>query len=92
MPGIDYHSNTMTLHPGDTLLIYTDGITEAFNPAQELFSEKRLIEAARGINSLSAGRGVDSIHDAVTRFAAGATQSDDLTLLLLRYKPEPEQE
>lgn len=92
MPGIDYHSNTMMLHPGDTLLIYTDGITEAFNPAQQLFSEQRLIEAARGINSLSASQGVDSIHDAVTRFAAGATQSDDLTLLLVRYKPEPEPE
>lgn len=53
---------------------------------RELFSEERLTRAAEGINSLPASEGVSSIHDAVTRFSAGAPQSDDITLLLLRYK------
>lgn len=86
MPDIAYHSEQVTLGPEDTLLLYTDGVTEAMNPGRELFSESRLTRAARNINALSASEGVAAIHDAVTRFSAGATQSDDLTLLLLRYR------
>ena len=88
MPDIAYHSKHLTLNPGDTLLLYTDGVTEAMNPGLELFSEERLTRAAEGINFLPASEGVSSIHDAVTRFSGGAIQSDDLTLLLLRYKGE----
>jgi len=86
MPDIAYHSEQVTLGPEDTLLLYTDGVTEAMNPGRELFSESRLSQAAQDINALSASDGVAAIHDAVTRFSAGATQSDDITLLLLRYR------
>ncbi|MDY6903512.1 MAG: SpoIIE family protein phosphatase [Thermodesulfobacteriota bacterium] len=86
MPGIDYSARGLTLAPGDTLLLYTDGVTEAFNTGKELFSEERLVNVAAHINSLSANDGVEAVYQAVTHFAGDATQSDDITLLLLRYR------
>lgn len=73
------------LAPGDTLVFYTDGVTEARNAAGELFGDERLVEAARrGARGGEAAIVSRNILDAVTAFTAGAPQTDDLTLVVVQ--------
>jgi len=75
------------LRPGDALFLFSDGITEAFNPEGEEFGTARLetaLEAARGRGAAALVKGILT---ATTEFAAGAEQSDDITLLALVYRP-----
>lgn len=85
-----YHESRVTLAPGDTLLIYTDGVTEAVNQESALFGDERL---AREFGRLAAGD-VDSlvqgIVTAVTTFAAGVPQEDDVTVVGVRRKKKEE--
>jgi sigma-B regulation protein RsbU (phosphoserine phosphatase) len=80
-----YKTGTLTLAPGDTLCCFSDGITEAHNPAKELFGEARLFE------NLAANAGADlatleaRVVGAVDQFIGSAPIADDLTLLLLRW-------
>lgn len=71
------------LAPGDKLLVYSDGVTEAQNEAGEFFGKKRL----RDVLASHAGQGAAGLHDAVqeavAKFTAGAPQSDDVTVLVL---------
>jgi serine phosphatase RsbU (regulator of sigma subunit) len=82
-----YRTSEVTLAPGDSLFLFSDGITEAFSAAGEEFGNARL-EAA-----LEAGRGLDApalvrhLLDEVGAFATGADQSDDITSLALIYNP-----
>ncbi len=77
----------LALAPGDTLLLYTDGVTEALNEAGELYAEARL-EAT--LNRQGGGVPVDSllaaVRDDLRAFAGAAEQSDDITVLALRYQ------
>ncbi len=80
-----YETSTLRLEPGDTLVLYTDGVTEAFDPAQRLFGDERLMETVG--SSIPAVPIVinQDILTAVSDFANGADQSDDITLLTLRF-------
>ena len=71
--------------PGDTILVYTDGVTEAMNEEQELFSEKRLLETVRSFKNGSAKEMVDNILEKVQSFTSGVSQSDDITIMALRW-------
>jgi serine phosphatase RsbU (regulator of sigma subunit) len=71
------------LFPGDTLVLYTDGITESFNPAGEEFGEQRLIEAFRRHRELPAAALITSIVNEVQDFSAGQ-QHDDITLIVAK--------
>jgi sigma-B regulation protein RsbU (phosphoserine phosphatase) len=74
------------LQPGDVLFLYSDGITEAFNPASEEFGTARLeaaLEAARGQGAAGL---VEDVLAATVAFAAGAEQSDDMTVMALVYR------
>jgi serine phosphatase RsbU (regulator of sigma subunit) len=73
------------LCPGDTLAIYTDGVTEAFNDAEEEFGDQRLIEALRRHRKQSAQAMVASIVDEVSRFSPHE-QYDDITLIVAKCK------
>jgi serine phosphatase RsbU (regulator of sigma subunit) len=83
-----YPLETAALAPGETLVALTDGVTEAQNPAGELFGRERAMAAAGG-----AGRApsdvVEALVDAVRAFEAGGEPSDDLTVLAVRRKPRP---
>jgi len=74
------------MNPGDMLILYTDGVTEANNSAQEEFTDPRLLAFINQQEEQTASSIVTKIRDAVHDFAAGAEQSDDLTLLVLRYR------
>ncbi len=77
-------SLTLTLAPGDILLLYSDGLTEAMNPAREQFGEQRLSEALARHARLDAAELTGGLFDEVHAFAAGAPMHDDLTVLALK--------
>lgn len=86
-PTLDITCESMTLVPGDIVVLYTDGVTEAFNHQREAFGDKRLLEGL-GHAGQSAAETVGSLIEAVRNHAAGAPQSDDITVIAVRYAPE----
>jgi serine phosphatase RsbU (regulator of sigma subunit) len=74
-----------TLSPGDTLAIYTDGITEAFNDTEEEFGEERLIDSLRRHRHLPAQGIISAVLDEVRRFSAHE-QHDDITLTIAKCR------
>ena len=85
MPGVQYHCETLVLSPGDSLYLYTDGVTEAMNPAGEVFSEERLEESLSGLAGKNITDILQGMTERVRRFADGAPQSDDITMMVIRY-------
>ncbi|MCX6634703.1 MAG: PP2C family protein-serine/threonine phosphatase, partial [Acidobacteria bacterium] len=86
-PSVAYEQRTLELKPGDLLVVFTDGITEAMNAAEEEFGEQRLAQVVEGARDLPVGDVIRRILDAVDAFAAGEQQYDDLTLVVLRARP-----
>jgi sigma-B regulation protein RsbU (phosphoserine phosphatase) len=84
MPNLPYQQETITLEPGDWIVMFTDGVTEAVNAADEEFEEKRLIEVIRANKDGSASVMKDKILAAVREFSVGQAQGDDITLLSLK--------
>lgn len=84
VPDAPYDQAQVTLCPGDLLVIYTDGFSEAMSPQLEEWGEERLLEAVRSCDSLSPKDAVTKIMQAADAFANGAPQSDDMTLVILR--------
>ncbi len=85
-----FTSTRIQLEPGDTLLLYTDGVTEAENRERELFQEARLKVALCQHQDSPLKEIQDGILGAVEKFTEGANQSDDVTLLLVRYRGSAE--
>lgn len=83
--GATYEVASLDLEKNDILVLYTDGVTEAMNPDFELFSFDRLIACLGQGPTTSAKELVGRMEIAVQEFAAGTPQSDDLTILILRY-------
>lgn len=74
------------LEPEDTLVLYSDGITEAEDIERNLFKSPRLVEALSGMQCVSVEEVQRTVLGAVEAFSRGATQSDDITLLVVRYR------
>ena len=83
MPGLEYRQKTVTLSPGDTLVLYTDGVTEAMSPDNEEFGLKRLREIFAGAPPSDPEAINTAIFQAVGDFAGDTPQSDDITCLTL---------
>lgn len=87
--GIDedlmFHAADVTLAPGDTLFMYTDGVTEAFNDRQEEFAEARLQQALSDHHTGAVSETALTVLDSVKRFAGEVPQSDDIAILALKY-------
>ncbi len=81
-----YQSTSMDLQHGDTLLIYTDGASEAMNPKSEMYGEERLkhLFCALAQRHDSAKAIVDSLKSEIFRFAETAQQHDDLTIVVVK--------
>jgi len=75
------------LSPGDKVIVYSDGVTEAMNPASEFFGKKRLREAIVANAKKSCMELHDGIQEAVKAFIDSAPQADDVTLVVLEYRP-----
>jgi len=83
---IDLQEAERTLQPGDTIVFYTDGVTEAINAEEEAFGERRLIEIVRENSSLPARGIIGKVEEAVVAFAGKEPQFDDITLLVLKVR------
>ena len=86
----EYKEETLFFRPGDTLLLYTDGITEARTADGELFGTARLLSLMAKLQSPTAKEYAEKIDAAVQAFIGEATQYDDITLTVLRYLGRPE--
>ena len=88
-PDLVFEPREIQLESGDTLVLYTDGVTEAFDPDRELFGEERLLEALREV-APSSKEMLERVLASVRTFARGAPQSDDIALLAIRWRPAAE--
>ena len=76
----------LQLKPGETLLVYTDGVTEAMNQAKDLFGEDRLEKAVTGVVDLSPEKIAERVIEQVEGFVLEAERSDDITLLAIQRR------
>ena len=84
LEAVSLADHTITLAPGDVLVAYTDGLTEAFNATQDMFGEERLTRIIHAQTTASAQELLDAMVTQATAFAGGAPQSDDTTILVLQ--------
>ena len=84
VPMAPYSEMRAKLDSGDMLVLYSDGVTEANNPAYEEFGEARLIEVLQRHRQQPAADIVEAVTKALTEFCAGAPQADDITLAVAK--------
>ena len=80
-----YQKGTVQLNPGDTVVTFTDGVTEAENETSDFFDEERVITYLKKNGSRPLDSQVKGLFLEVLKFAGSATQSDDITVLSVRY-------
>ncbi len=83
-----YQTREIKLIPGDMMLIYTDGVTEALDKDLKLFSSDQLLAAVDGSTAVTAEGLVNTILDVVKDYSADVQQADDITVMAIRYKGE----
>jgi len=86
MEDMPYTQSEITLSPNDELFLYTDGVTEADNNEKELFGDPRLLEIVNAMDTPPLDEMTVEIKKEIDKFADGAEQADDITMLALRYK------
>jgi sigma-B regulation protein RsbU (phosphoserine phosphatase) len=84
LPDIEFESRKTRLDVGDTLVLYTDGVTEASNAEQQMFGKERLIQVACAHHTESAKELAKTIDEAVAAFVGDAPQFDDFTLVVAK--------
>ena len=80
-----FEEETVTLLPGDLIVAFSDGVTEAMNPDSEEFTDDRLLACANAHRGRTPQEVLDALLADVHAFCAGATQSDDVTVVMVRY-------
>ena len=80
-----YQSGRIVLKQGETIFLYTDGVTEAMNPEEELFSDERLKQTLARLRESDIKEIVHGVQSEIETFSTGTTQSDDITMLTLRF-------
>ena len=85
LPGVSYEDQSVMLSPGDLLLAYTDGISEAMTEADEEWGEERMFQAAEAVRSLAAEDILRAIFAAADQFTGNAPQHDDMFQHSIRW-------
>jgi sigma-B regulation protein RsbU (phosphoserine phosphatase) len=85
MDDMRYKPQSITISEGDTLYLYTDGVTEATDKTEKLYGEKRLIDVLNRHNSDGIINIINAVRADIRDFAGGAEQADDITMLAMRY-------
>jgi len=80
-----YRSDNTRLGPGDTVFLYTDGVTEAMNPKKELFTQKRLEQSLSMLKGQDLDQMASGIMERIKAFSQGEPQADDITIMILRF-------
>lgn len=88
MEGIRYRQETLELRPGDTIYMYTDGITEATDVHNELYGEERLINIVNSVGNISSRDLCHLVKNDVDQFVGEAPQFDDMTMICIRLMPK----
>ena len=83
---IRFREHEFELRPGDSLFVYTDGVTEATDRDNRLFGEERLVEALNIDPDASPEECIKNVKNSIDEFIGDAEQFDDITMLGLRYK------
>jgi phosphoserine phosphatase RsbU/P len=86
VPEAEFTTTTLQLQPNDTMVLFSDGVTEAMDPEEELYGVPRLRGVLQGKPDMQLDEIQKAILESVENFARGARQADDLTLLLVRYR------
>ena len=86
MSGFEYEGQKIQMSYGETLFLYTDGLTEAENMDKDLFGEQRMMNLLSECGGLRSRQMVEKIKGSVESFVGEAQQSDDLTMLAIRYQ------
>lgn len=84
LPGIDYDEHTLHMRPGDTLVLYSDGVIEASDSDMNMFGRDRLMELVTAHRARSADELARIIDETIDGFVGGAEQFDDFTLVVAR--------
>lgn len=85
MEGLKFREHEFELHPGDSLFVYTDGVTEATNIHNELFGEERLLEALNRDKMAEPQELLKNVKEGIDTFVGEAPQFDDITMLSLKW-------
>jgi sigma-B regulation protein RsbU (phosphoserine phosphatase) len=80
-----YQRQEMILHKGDTLFLYTDGVTEAMNEKGELFGDERLQRVLSTLKGGAVEAVVDGVMNEVKGFSRGAPRSDDIAMVAVKF-------
>ena len=86
IPGARFSNETLSFERGESLVLFSDGVSEAYDPKEDLFGDARLVEQLAREPGGTAAETVDSILGAVRRHAAGAPQSDDVAIVAVRRR------
>jgi sigma-B regulation protein RsbU (phosphoserine phosphatase) len=86
VPEAEYTAVCLKLEPGDTLVLFSDGVTEAMDPDDQLYGVPRLKQVLTGLAECPLEEIQKCVLESVENFARGAHQADDLTLLVVRYR------
>jgi len=86
MPMATFKEGEMTLEKGDMLVLFTDGISEAFDMEEEEYGEIRMMQVLKQATSMNCSETIEALFKDVETFAGEAVQSDDRTVLALRYR------
>ena len=88
MEDVDFEQETLELSAGDMIYLYTDGVTEALNTREELYGEERLEKCLNGLGAgnVSVEKILEAVRLSIEKYAEGAEQSDDITMIGLRYR------
>jgi serine phosphatase RsbU (regulator of sigma subunit)/pSer/pThr/pTyr-binding forkhead associated (FHA) protein len=82
----EYESGTVQLQPGDLVVVFSDGVSEASNPGGAEFGRQGLLQAMRGCHGAKSDEALETVLTAVRRYSEGTPQGDDITALVLRYR------
>ena len=87
LENIPFRLESINLKPGDEIFIYTDGVTEATNKAKQLYGMNRLLRFMNGYKYRTSNDMIKGIMSQLDSFQKDAEQADDITMLMIRYKP-----
>lgn len=85
-PDAAFEEDTVELEPGDTLVVFSDGVSEALSADGEEFGESRIIDTVREHHDRDAGRVLEGLLGRIREFTRGAPQNDDVTAIVIRYR------
>ena len=88
--GLPFAEESVRMEPGDLLVLFSDGVSEALDPDDNEFEDARILESIAGAPAREAPAQLEHLLSSVKTFTAGAPQNDDVTVLVVAYRGRPE--